>query len=249
MEADSFETPRASRSARLQIRGEDHRTVDQAAADIVAAARATGCRVTGPLPEPAEETAAGRRHVRQVIVHEPSPGTLGAFQRHTLTAGVEVRFVMAEEKAGRPAAQVRRNRRHEARVAAMRFLVSWEVQRHPDLVTGLHDFFTMQPDPREEYAFAEELIHGVVREVAAVDAVIGRLASNWSFERIARVDLAVLRIGVHEMMSRGDIAPVISINEAVDIAKAFSTEESRRFVNGILDRYKGELPRDPRAAG
>ena len=63
------------------------------------------------------------------------------------------------------------------------------------------------------------------------------------------MDLAVLRLGVHELMGREDIPPVVSINEAVDIAKEFSTEESRRFVNGILDRYKGELPRDPRTAG
>jgi len=249
MEADPFGTPRTSRSVRLRIAGEDHRTVDQAAADVVATARATGCRVTGPLPEPALDTAAGRRHLRLVIVHEPGPGTLGAFQRHTLTAGVEVKFVMAEERAERAPAQGRRNRRHESRIAAMRFLVSWEVQRHPDLVTGLHDFFAEQPEQREEYAFAEELIHGVIREVTTVDGVIARLASNWSFERIAKVDLAVLRLGVHELMGREDIPPVVSINEAVDIAKEFSTEESRRFVNGILDRYKGELPRDPRTAG
>ena len=249
MEADPFGIPRASRSVRLRIAGEDHRTVDQAAADVAATARATGCRVTGPLPESALETAAGRRHVRLVVVHEPRPGTLGAFQRHTLTAGVEVKFVLPEEKPERPAVQGKRNRRHESRVAAMRFLVSWEVQRHPDLVTGLHDFFAEMPEKREEYAFAEELIHGVIREVTAVDAVIARLASNWSFERIAKVDLAVLRLGVHELMRREDIPPVVSINEAVDIAKEFSTEESRRFVNGILDRSKGELSRAPRTAG
>jgi N utilization substance protein B len=249
MDSDPFGTPRASRTARLLISGEDHRTVDQAAADVVATARATGCRVTGPLPEPAKETAAGRRHVRLVIVHEPGPGTLGAFQRHTLTAGVEVRFIMPEEPAEALPSTGKRNRRHESRVAAMRFLVSWEVQRHADLVTGLHDFFTEHADAREHFAFAEELIHGVIREVTSVDGVIARLASNWSFERIARVDLAVLRIGVHELMRREDIPPVVSINEAVDIAKEFSTEESRRFVNGILDRYKGELPRDPRSAG
>ncbi|MBM3825340.1 MAG: transcription antitermination factor NusB [Verrucomicrobia bacterium] len=156
---------------------------------------------------------------------------------------------MAEERAESAPAQGRRNRRHESRVAAMRFLVSWEIQRHPDLVTGLHDFFAEHPERREEYAFAEELIHGVIRELSAVDGVIARLASNWSFERIAKVDLAVLRLGVHELMGREDIPPVVSINEAVDVAKEFSTEESRRFVNGILDRYKGELSRDPRTAG
>ncbi|MFM9000549.1 MAG: transcription antitermination factor NusB [Verrucomicrobiota bacterium] len=249
MEADGFEQSGASRSVRLVMRGEDHRTVDKAAADVVTAAIATGCRVTGPLPEPSEETASGRRHVRLVVVHQPGAATLGAFQRLTLTGGVETRIVMPEEKPSDAQPQGKRNRRHDSRVAAVRFLLSWETQRHPDLVTGLHDFFALQADPREEYAFAEELIHGVIREADAVDAVIARLASNWSFERIARVDLAVLRVGVHELMRREDIPPVVSINEAVDIAKEFSTEESRRFVNGILDRYKGEIGRDPRSAG
>ncbi len=249
MESDSFGTTRASRTVRLVISGEDHRTVDQTARDVVAAAAATGRRVTGPLPEPSKETAAGRRHVRLVIVHQPGPDMISAFQRLTLTAGVEMRFIMPEEKPERAQPTGKRNRRHDSRVAAMRFLVSWEAQRQADLVTGLHDFFAEQPEPREEYAFAEELIHGVVREVTAVDGVIARLASNWSFERIAKVDLAVLRLGVHELMRRDDIPPIVSINEAVDIAKEFSTEESRRFVNGILDRYKGELTRDPRGAG
>jgi N utilization substance protein B len=130
----------------------------------------------------------------------------------------------------------------------MQFLCSWEVQRHADMVTGLFDFFSERPQPREYYAFAEELIQGVIRDLALIDEVIGKYAKNWAFGRIARVDLAILRIAIFELMRRTDIPPVVSINEAVDIAKEFSTEESKRFVNGILDSYKEELGRDPRKA-
>ncbi|NBV52645.1 MAG: transcription antitermination factor NusB [Verrucomicrobia bacterium] len=96
--------------------------------------------------------------------------------------------------------------------------------------------------------FAEELIQGVIRDLTLIDEVIGKYAKNWAFGRIARVDLAILRIAIFELMRRTDIPPVVSINEAVDIAKEFSTEESKRFVNGILDSYKEELGRDPRKA-
>jgi len=116
------------------------------------------------------------------------------------------------------------------------------------MVTGLFDFFSERPQPREYYTFAEELIQGVIRDLSLIDEIIGKYAKNWAFGRIARVDLAILRIAIFELMRRTDIPPVVSINEAVDIAKEFSTEESKRFVNGILDSYKEELGRDPRKA-
>ena len=81
-----------------------------------------------------------------------------------------------------------------------------------------------------------------------IDDVVKRFTENWTFERIAKVDLAILRLAIFELMRRTDIPPIVTINEAVDIAKSFSTDESKRFVNGILDRYKGEIGRDPRKA-
>ena len=147
-----------------------------------------------------------------------------------------------------PAAPPKKNRRHDNRVAAMQFLYSWESQRHGDLVTALFDFFSEQEQPRDYYSFAEELIHGVIKDVDLIDEVVKRFTENWSFERIAKVDLAILRLAIFELMRRNDIPPIVTINEAVDIAKSFSTDESKRFVNGILDRYKGEIGRDPRKA-
>src|SRR6266446_1037002 len=96
--------------------------------------------------------------------------------------------------------------------------------------------------------FSEELIHGVVERRAAIDEKIAKYTENWDLPRIAAVDRNILRLAMYEMLYRDDIPPVVSINEAVDIAKKFSTRESGAFVNGILDRLKADLTRPSRTA-
>lgn len=142
----------------------------------------------------------------------------------------------------------RRNRRHENRVAAMQFLYLWEAQRPEDPVLALADFLRMQENPRDHYAFAESLIDGALRSLPEIDRAIARHAENWTIERIAKVELAILRLAVHELLHRRDIPPVVSINEAVELAKAFGGDDSHRFVNGILDRVKEGLDRPLREA-
>jgi N utilization substance protein B len=108
---------------------------------------------------------------------------------------------------------------------------------------------SLPPPSAEEAAtrmFADRLIRGVLEHRAELDEVIRRYVKNWGLNRIATVDRNVLRLAIHEMMHREDIPPVVSINEAVDIAKRFSTEESGRFVNGVLDKIRGDLMRPAR---
>jgi N utilization substance protein B len=88
----------------------------------------------------------------------------------------------------------------------------------------------------------------VIKNQAGIDAQIRVLAQNWEFERIAKIDLAILRVAIFEMLHRKDIPPVVSINEAIDISKEFSNADSKRFINGILDRLKDQLGRDSRKA-
>ena len=95
--------------------------------------------------------------------------------------------------------------------------------------------------------FADPLIRGVLEHRDALDEVIRKHAKNWDLHRIAAVDRNILRLALYEMLHRDDIPPVVSINEAVDIAKKFSTQDSGKFVNGILDKVKGELMRPSRA--
>ena len=107
----------------------------------------------------------------------------------------------------------------------------------------------MGPPTAEEAAlrvFADPLIRGALEHREALDEQIKRHALNWDLHRIAVVDRNVLRLAIYEMLHREDIPPVVSINEAVDIAKKFSTQDSGKFVNGILDKIKGELMRPAR---
>jgi len=95
-------------------------------------------------------------------------------------------------------------------------------------------------------AFADPLICGTLEHRNDLDDIIKKHAKNWDLHRMAAVDRNILRLALYEMHYRDDIPPVVSINEAVDIAKKFSTQDSGKFVNGILDKVKGELMRPAR---
>ena len=138
--------------------------------------------------------------------------------------------------------------RHDGRVAAVQYLYAWSINPPANLVDDLRVFFEGLDQARDHYAFGEELIHGVIENQPGIDSQIKVLAQNWEFERIAKIDLAILRIAMFEMLHRKDIPPVVSINEAIDISKQFSNADSKRFINGILDRLKDQLGRDARKA-
>ncbi|HVT73365.1 MAG TPA: transcription antitermination factor NusB [Lacunisphaera sp.] len=138
------------------------------------------------------------------------------------------------------------NQRRECRAAAFQYLYAWSVNRPANLAEDLRLFFEHLDQPRDYYAFAEELIHGTIEHVEELDGHIRTLAHNWEFERIARIDLAILRLAIFEMLHRKDIPPVVSINEAIDLSKQFSSADAKRFINGVLDRMKDRLGRDAR---
>lgn len=89
-------------------------------------------------------------------------------------------------------------------------------------------------------AFANRLFEGAAKEIAALDEIIARNCENWRFERLAAIDRAVLRLAIHEMKAAETPAKVV-LNEAVELAKKFSSEESGAFVNGILDSVHKSL--------
>jgi transcription antitermination protein NusB len=161
-------------------------------------------------------------------------------------------------------------KRREARERAVQFLFQYDLNPPENLELALAQFWNSQrsaviatdkgaatwgqqvelPPPTAEEAalrlFAEPLIRGTLEHRAALDEVIKKHARNWDLHRMAVVDRNVLRLAIYEMLYREDIPPVVSINEAVDVAKKFSTEDSGKFVNGILDKVKGELMRPAR---
>jgi N utilization substance protein B len=162
--------------------------------------------------------------------------------------------------------------RREARERAVQFLFQHDLNPPDNLDEALDRFWDSQrlnaveaqlnrptwgepiplPPPTADEAatraFADSLIRGVLAHRAELDAQIVKFAEHWDLRRMAAVDRNILRLAIYEMLHRDDIPPVVSINEAVDIAKRFSTDQSGRFVNGILDKVKGEILRPARVA-
>lgn len=93
--------------------------------------------------------------------------------------------------------------------------------------------------------FAELLVKGVDEHRAELDRRIKEQSKNWSLGRMAKVDLNILRIAVYELAYLGDIPRNVTINEAIEIAKKFGSEDSPSFVNGILDELAAGLPEKP----
>ena len=153
--------------------------------------------------------------------------------------------------------------RHEAREWALQFLFQSEFNRDESVDEGFKLFWDHQneetsappaghpagKDDRQRAKarmFAEELARGVIEHHKEIDPLIAKYAENWEIDRMGTVDRNAMRIAVFEMLYRDDIPPVVSINEAVELAKAYSSSESGKFVNGILDRIRKGLDRPAR---
>ena len=92
------------------------------------------------------------------------------------------------------------------------------------------------PLPQSTRLFAETIVKGVVEFRSVIDAKIVEVAKNWSLGRMAPVDLSILRIGTYELLYHPEIPVRVSINEAIEIAKRYGTQESPAFINGLLDK-------------
>jgi N utilization substance protein B len=138
--------------------------------------------------------------------------------------------------------------RRDGREAAIQFLYQYDAFKPASVDEALAGFWKQNEAPQNVRDFANDLLRGALEKRPEVDAKIRTLADNWDFERLAVVDRNILRLAVYEMLFRPEIPPVVSINEAIEIAKKFSTAESGKFVNGLLDRVKKELLRPARQA-
>lgn len=137
--------------------------------------------------------------------------------------------------------------RHEGRTLAVQFLFQRDINTG-DLDDALKQFWSDHPVSAKVRSFAEDLIRGVEAHREGLDRRLQGYADHWDLHRMGGVDRNVMRVALFEMMHRPDIPPVVSINEAVELAKELSSDESGRFVNGILDRARREIQRPARAA-
>jgi transcription antitermination factor NusB len=128
-----------------------------------------------------------------------------------------------------------RRARSQAREAALKALYQADL-RHDFARDDALAFLGGQGLPDDAAEFARQLVEGTLVHRLELDAEIEAVAHNWNLKRMAVVDRNVLRLGAYELMFREDLPPAVSINEAVMLAKRYSTAESGSFVNGILDQ-------------
>ncbi len=147
---------------------------------------------------------------------------------------------MSESEAAAP----RRRGRHRARQAAVQMLYQWEVGRQ-DLEQVLRTFWAARLPgaddvPESGRVFAEQLVRSTIENVERIDALIAETAEHWRLSRMAALDRLILRLAIGEFLEGATPRNVV-INEALELAKTFSGDESARFVNGILDAVKKKL--------
>ena len=124
--------------------------------------------------------------------------------------------------------------RREARERAMSLL--YEAETKGVAPADLLGELPARPEP-----FVAELVRGVGEHADRVDALIGKFARDWAIDRMPAVDRNVLRLAVYELLERPDVPTAAVISEAVELAKRYSTDESGRFVNGVLASVAAEV--------
>ena len=129
--------------------------------------------------------------------------------------------------------------RSKAREFAMQMLFQWDMSQQ-DFTKLEEKFWKNARAADKTRAFANKLFEGAAKDVTALDATVVKHADNWRFERLSAIDRAILRLAIHEMNCT-NTPPKVVLNEAVELAKKFSSEESGAFVNGVLDAVHKSL--------
>ena len=123
--------------------------------------------------------------------------------------------------------------RHKSREFALQMLFEWDMARQEP--ARVEQFFWKSARATDETRrFANQLFEGAVAQAETIDPLIGKLAENWRIERLATVDRNILRLAIHELRT-GAVPPKAVIDEALELAKTFSSAEAPSFLNGILD--------------
>ncbi len=131
-------------------------------------------------------------------------------------------------------------KRRLVREKALQALYAYEISKEPidDIIENIVSDLKKH---KESFEFAKQLILKVVESTKELDILIKQRVEHWEFNRLAVVDKIILRIGICEFLFFDDIPPKVSINEAIEIARAYSTEKSDKFVNGVLDSVLDDL--------
>ncbi len=130
--------------------------------------------------------------------------------------------------------------RRNGRIVAIQGLYAWE-ETKCELESVLQFDWLDRNVGDDARSFAASIISGVVENQSNIDEHIRKQLKNWSFDRLTKVDLSILRTGVYSMLCQKEIPISVTINEAVEIAKQLGSPESYRFINGVLDGIQNSI--------
>jgi transcription antitermination factor NusB len=128
-------------------------------------------------------------------------------------------------------------KRTRARELALQFLYQLDL-RGPEFLREAKSFLREEEPDKGTREFAQHLVTGTAEHLEEIDTLIREVAQNWDIERMAVIDRNVLRIATYELLFCDDIPPKVSINEAIELGKRYSTSNSGGFINGVLDKIK-----------
>jgi transcription antitermination protein NusB len=126
------------------------------------------------------------------------------------------------------------------REKVLQALYAYEISREPITNVMEQVLIELRTD-KDNFEFAKRLVHEVIQHKDDIEEYIRQKVSHWEFDRIAIIDKTLLRMGICELLYFPDIPPKVTINELIEIAKMFSTENSGRFINGVLDAILEDL--------
>lgn len=126
--------------------------------------------------------------------------------------------------------------RRKARELSLQMLFQYEFTGERTNFKALEDLDPAKKDDAEIRKFSVELVEGTLAHLDEIDRKIQQVAAHWKMERMASVDRNIMRFAVYEILYRHDIPPAVTINEALEIAKKYSSSESASFINGLLDK-------------
>ena len=126
-------------------------------------------------------------------------------------------------------------KRRLARETALKVIYQWDVGKN-DLEIALKDRIAEVDLDPNNINFIETLVQGTLKNIEEIDQVIEQYLMEWSLDRVSNIDRNILRLGVFEILFKEDTPDKVAVNEAIELAKVFSTDQSAKFINGVLDK-------------
>jgi N utilization substance protein B len=135
--------------------------------------------------------------------------------------------------------------RRQSRIAAMQMLYQFQLTETPMIIV-MERFWQDQDTSIELRPFATQLVEGTTAHLEAIDTLLQDTSENWKLHRMPIVDLSILRCATYEILYLSDVDAAVAINEAVEIAKSYSTPDSPKFINGVLDNIRKKHSNGPK---